>query len=604
MYGPVISELIRTNSIAEIWDPRSGHWNGLVNGLDGTPSAGMRQTGPGGSWVLPNVTDEVTVADDPLLRLDAGSIVFVCEHGFTSQVATEYLLAHDVAGSGYSLGVNATQLVFTGNGVARTLVTSVLGKRGLGASWATGGTPIGYSDGLSLGNFSGVVTVTGSATTTELGNWNNSGQLKSPASAVLIANRILTETEHTAVFAELLAMRWPSKQSSMALARQIPNVAEAGLVAAWTMHPVNGEIIDAVGANNGTISGNPMYEKGILGDRMRFDGVDDYVDCGDIGTIKTFAFDVCPASTTEDLADLDGGTHTVEVAAGTLTATGWTAPTIYVDGVATTSLIANKTQRVVITTATGIAASAVKLATETTFLDGSLGHPRFYSDEKSASWVAQDYLEAARAVQFKTDWGYPISVADEGGTLHQQIGGHASPFRAGDTSGRWRVETDTIDGVECKALTCKTAGMVYVPASLFYDATPTEASYGTWDWWAYKADASVMDVAFVNAIATALDGYGVKWAADESVVVYEYGVGDVATGGTAAHSTWTRFRVTRSLADLFTGYIDGTSFGTGTDVTTTTSSYMVFDMDAGDKLALGEVGGDKSIVKKLGVEAP
>ena len=51
-------------------------------------------------------------------------------------------------------------------------------------------------------------------------------------------------------------------------------------------------------------------------------------------------------------------------------------------------------------------------------------------------------------------------------------------------------------------------------------------------------------------------------------------------------------------------YIDGVSFGTGTDITTLTSGYMVFDMDAGDKLSLGSSLGSHGLCKMLGVCSP
>lgn len=214
-------------------------------------------------------------------------------------------------------------------------------------------------------------------------------------------------------------------------------------------------------------------------------------------------------------------------------------------------------------------------------------------------------IDADMECHLTTGWGYNISPAAEGGVTGQRIGGDASPFRAGDATFRASVATDTIDGKTCKVLTCSTAGKVYIPASLMRHATPAEAAYGTFDLYGYKADASAFDANIIATVNTGITtGYGVRWAADESVVLYEYGVGNVIAGGTASHSAWHRFRVTRSLAGLFTLYIDGVSVGTGTDITTLTSTYMVFDLDAGDKLALGDVGGDHGIIKMLGVVAP
>jgi len=63
--------------------------------------------------------------------------------------------------------------------------------------------------------------------------------------------------------------------------------------------------------------------------------------------------------------------------------------------------------------------------------------------------------------------------------------------------------------------------------------------------------------------------------------------------------------VNRSSAGIFTAYIDGVSFGTSAaELTTTTSNFMLFDMNPDDKICLGNVQGDDAIVKYLGVVAP
>jgi len=154
-------------------------------------------------------------------------------------------------------------------------------------------------------------------------------------------------------------------------------------------------------------------------------------------------------------------------------------------------------------------------------------------------------------------------------------------------------------------LACKTAGKVYIDASRFYDATPTEAAHGTIDGWLYKADASELTWKFVGSdLDATANGYAFVWGTDESVVVSELGVGNVVAGGTASHSVWHNFHNTLSGAGAFVPYIDGTSFGTGTDTTITTGTKWLFDLDAGDKISLGGTSGNHSLYKQLGVVAP
>jgi uncharacterized protein (TIGR02145 family) len=94
---------------------------------------------------------------------------------------------------------------------------------------------------------------------------------------------------------------------------------------------------------------------------MQFDGSDDYVDVGDVyNGVRTVSFWIKAASTTEKIIDLDGGTHTILLDSGTASTTGFTSPTIYVDGVESSTVDTNW-RFVVITTNTGIDASAVDI---------------------------------------------------------------------------------------------------------------------------------------------------------------------------------------------------------------------------------------------------
>jgi len=85
--------------------------------------------------------------------------------------------------------------VFTGDGVARTIATNLLHVKCIGATFVSGATPIGYVDGLSVGNFSGAATVTATAVATEIGNWANSGRCISPLGDVIFISRVLTAAE-------------------------------------------------------------------------------------------------------------------------------------------------------------------------------------------------------------------------------------------------------------------------------------------------------------------------------------------------------------------------------------------------------------------------
>lgn len=656
-YGSQIAALLREGAIALLHDYRSGSALDQVPGgtNHGVLSSGARFLGPASALTFPATTDEVTVADAASLRLTAGSIIAVSERGFTSQVNYETLAHKWGANIGYQLYLGAGIVIFRGDATIRTITTNILGKRSVGVAFTSGGTPIGYADGLSLGNFSGTVTVTTGAADAQVGNISNSQRCQSPLSAVLLANRILTPTEMAACHAELLAARWPSKQYSIGKRVQGSVIGEANLLAGYTLRPSGLSVPSHNGAYTGTVSGQAQHVNSILGDALSLGRTTGAVDLGvgnaqidpttDSHWVEVWArpLDVAMSDASAPIigkgvigAYSHYGNFGIEHQANNyylywLNATpayvfvGGPAPRnklthllyqvdrvtnnayLYVDGVqyGPTAIGADL-----------LAAQATnwivgKNGSTTAAFDESFGglvcNPRIGTGVLTPAQVQSRYLEGARAVQFKTDYGYSISPADEGGVTGQQIGGGSSPFRAGDAVGRWRIETDTIDGRTCKVLTCKTTGVVYVPASYFHAATPTEAAFGTWDWWVYDSGllSKVKFIATANAGASdAPPGYYLQHAVDNSVAVLEAGVGYVVSGGTATHNAWHHYRVTRSLSGLFTAYIDGVAFGTGADTTTTAGYYITLYSGAGFKIALGDTVGDHCIAKMLGVVAP
>jgi len=375
--------------------------------------------------------------------------------------------------------------------------------------------------------------------------------------------------------------------------------SESGLVGGWNMRPQGGQIIDlSPKGNDGTIHG-ARYEKTPLGDALVFDGVDDYVDIGNTGqTVKAVSFWLKASSTTEDIIDLDGGTHTIEVNAGTITATGFDTPTIYTNAVVSSALSANLWHFIAITTATGFVARDLDIGRETTYLDAKMVGFRTHSDEKALPWVTREY-QKGRTALFKTDWGVTESIAAvASGPLE------GSPFIV--NSGTFKISMDTINGETVKAIECVTGGICYVPTS-YFQQTPTEAAFGTWEFWINKAAASSLKIYFIDATTGAGTGYYFDFAADESMEIYEVGVGSKFKTAVsyAAASTWHKLNIFRTPAGVCSAYLNNTLIvkSTGdnpfTDITTTTSKYIVFDLDAGDLIAYADPKGKHNIVKKL-----
>jgi hypothetical protein len=84
----------------------------------------------------------------------------------------------------------------------------------------------------------------------------------------------------------------------------------------------------------------------IVGNRMWFDGTDDYIDAGAIGNLQQVSMWIDPESTTEEILQIDAGKH-ITLSGGTVTYTGLTAVATYVDAVAGTTMVADQWQHLV-----------------------------------------------------------------------------------------------------------------------------------------------------------------------------------------------------------------------------------------------------------------
>lgn len=200
-YSPT-SQLIREGALV-LWhrytDGTCYDWSG--NGNVGTPSAGC--SWEGGGLIPGAITDEVTVVDAASLQLTAFTLFFSGQ--FRSQTTTELLISkRSGASSNYFFRLTAGNMgLYDGTNV-RERPCDVVGARSIAVINVHGGTPIGYVNGLSVGNFSGTLNVIANAHPVEIGNYNNLYPLRSPIHHALICNRILTATEIAAVHGELV----------------------------------------------------------------------------------------------------------------------------------------------------------------------------------------------------------------------------------------------------------------------------------------------------------------------------------------------------------------------------------------------------------------
>jgi len=247
-----------------------------------------------------------------------------------------------------------------------------------------------------------------------------------------------------------------------------------------------------------------------------------------------------------------------------------------------------------------------KLTLATYSLDGNLRAPFILNRCWSDAEVAQ-YYSLAKTAQFKTDFGSLVSLADEGGTIGQYISN--TQIQCGDTVGRWRVETDTINGKQVKCVTCKTVGLLYLKREVMQQEAGA-AAFGEWEWWAKLGSTptwlSVLFSATVvgNGTAAGQNGYVVYADSGPTLALQKSTAGVLSNIigplGVGTPSDWHKYTVRRTVAGGFTLLVDDVVQGTVTDVAHLTGNYIVFDLlDPGDKIALGSIDGSNAFVKRL-----
>ncbi len=111
-------------------------------------------------------------------------------------------------------------------------------------------------------------------------------------------------------------------------------------------------------------------------------------------SMKSTSFWVKPKTNGETLVDFDGGTHYIAASAGNITATGFSSPTYYINGLATTTpqLVPNVWQHIEVTTSTAFNASSIKIGNNASaFLNGFVDEFRIHNTQRTAAQVKSDF---------------------------------------------------------------------------------------------------------------------------------------------------------------------------------------------------------------------
>lgn len=154
------------------------------------------------------------------------------------------------------------------------------------------------------------------------------------------------------------------------------------------------------GTTGDNTSSSSMWTKdGKVKGAMEFDGTDDWIDVGDMGTdINTIAFWIKSDSLSESIIDLDGGTHTISVSSGVISASGFSSPAIYIDGIMSQTIDTNW-HHIIIKTSTAIDANNTDIGRiSSNYFDGSIDEVKIWNFALTEDEIKTEYNQGKSAV--------------------------------------------------------------------------------------------------------------------------------------------------------------------------------------------------------------
>ena len=171
------------------------------------------------------------------------------------------------------------------------------------------------------------------------------------------------------------------------------NSAHGTPLALFELNVAAGSVVDLVG-NATSLAAEaggdyPTLDTGQTLNGWNFDGAITGGASGITG-IKTISFWAKPDSVTQDIMDLDG-TQTIDISAGTVQANNFNTPTIYVDGVVTSTFPSAEWHFVTVTTDTGIDATEFSIGKVSDYYSGKIDDIRLYNRQLTAGEIAQLY---------------------------------------------------------------------------------------------------------------------------------------------------------------------------------------------------------------------
>lgn len=190
-----------------------------------------------------------------------------------------------------------------------------------------------------------------------------------------------------------------------------------GLVGYWGFEEGSGTVAhDASNyANNGTLNymttGTDAWATGKVGGALNFDGIDDYVAVGNVGSVQTIEFWLNDSNAADGILELIDNANYISISSSAISLTGFTNSTTYINGTVIATLASGWNH--VVVTADAISAASFKIGeANDDYLSGKIDEVRIYNRALSDAEVRYHYNRGGPVAQWKFDEGSGSTVYD------------------------------------------------------------------------------------------------------------------------------------------------------------------------------------------------
>ncbi len=161
------------------------------------------------------------------------------------------------------------------------------------------------------------------------------------------------------------------------------------------------------------------------GGALEFDG-NDYVNIGNVGNIQTVEFWLNDSNATDGILELINNSTYVSISGSAIVATGFTSASIYVNGIATSTLSSGWNHVVVVDTASVAAASFLIGEANSDYMSGIIDEVSVYNRALSIAEVRYHYNKGGPVAHWKFDEGsgstaYDSTVKNNDGTIYGAV---------------------------------------------------------------------------------------------------------------------------------------------------------------------------------------